>query len=135
MNDELRGIPVLVHPELGDDPAQRQNEVGLVSYTDLANDDIFINFPDGGQGLYATDALLVFKPIGQIQGFLTEVGPHLAAPNLKALTQIELLLHYGSVEQHMVAMHLTQSNPAIQPWCLETLEHKIAMEQNQNVQR
>jgi len=55
MADELKGLVVLVHPDLVNDPVNRQNQVGVISHADLMNDDIFVRF-DGEQGLYASVA-------------------------------------------------------------------------------
>ena len=65
MNDDLQGLPVLVHPELSFDPAGKQNQVGVISKADLMNDDVFVSF-DGKLALYSTDALLVLLPPEEI---------------------------------------------------------------------
>jgi ethanolamine utilization protein EutP (predicted NTPase) len=44
MTDDLKGTFVLVHPELSHDPAGKQNKIGIITQTDLPNEDVFVSF-------------------------------------------------------------------------------------------
>jgi len=125
MNEQLAGTLVLVHPELPDDPAGRQNAIGSIAHTDLLNDDVFVSFRDGVKALYAPDALLVFLPGEDIHRNLAQMGFDTAWDNIKSLTQIDLFLRYGSAERHIKAMELARDHKNIQALCLQTLENSL----------
>ena len=65
--EELIGQPVLVHPELTKDPAGKSGQVGIITGTELENDNIYVGFGRKGKGLYGTDALADLKAIGANQ--------------------------------------------------------------------
>jgi hypothetical protein len=60
-NEDLTGTLVLVHPELKDDPVNKQGQTGMLLYLDTEKDDVYVTFGKGQQALYSSDALLVFK--------------------------------------------------------------------------
>jgi len=134
MTDNLKGRPVLVHPELSYDPAGKQNQVGVISKADLMNDDVFVAF--GKEvALYSTDALLVLLPAEEIHQHLADMAYETPFAELKPLTQIDLFLRYGSPGKEMTAMQLARDNPAIRPLCLDTLQNQIINDINQNFSR
>lgn len=126
MTEDLTGTPVLVHPSLDNDPASMQGEIGLISRADLVNDDIFVGF-GGKQGLYSSDALLVLLPNEEIHQNLADMAYETSFPVLKALTQVDLFLRYGNENGAKKAMEIAQANPAIQKYCLETLEDRLSI--------
>ncbi|HZY35583.1 MAG TPA: hypothetical protein VFE53_02980 [Mucilaginibacter sp.] len=125
MTDELKGVVVLVHPDLVHDPVNRQNQVGVISHADLMNDDIFVSF-EGEQGLYASDALLTLLPAEEIHQHLADMAYETPFRELKALTQIDLFLRYGGENKERMAMEIARLNPDIQRFCLDTLAGQIA---------
>ena len=135
MNDELTGKLVLVHPGLTHDPAGRQNEIGIIVNSDLADDAILVSFQDNEYASFTSDALLVLLPAEQIHQNLADMAYETSFPDLKALTQIDLLLRYGSGDTHFKALEMARDNKKIQPFCLDTLENVIAIKQAQNPQR
>lgn len=134
MKDDLKGTPVLVHPELGYDPAGKQNHVGLITKADLMNDDIFVSFGDE-LALYSTDALLVLLPAEEIHQNLADAAYDIPFVQLKPLTQIDLFLSYGSRGKELTAMQMARDNPAIQPLCLDTLQNQIRKDIDQHLSR
>jgi hypothetical protein len=134
MTEDLKGTPVLVHPELAHDPAGKQNQIGVISHTDLVNDDVFVSF-GYETALYATDALLMLLPQLEIYQYTNEMAFELALPDLKALTQIELLLRYGTAITHETALQLARDNKNIQPFCLDTLQNQLQKDIDQNYSR
>jgi hypothetical protein len=134
MTDDLKGIPVLVHPDLRDDPAGKQNQLGVISHADLANDDVFVSF-GYETALYATDALLILIPQLEVYQHTVDMAFDLALPDLKALTQIELLMRYGTAITQQTALQLARDNTAIQPFCLDTLQNQINKNIDQNLSR
>jgi hypothetical protein len=134
MTEDLKGTPVLVHPELAHDPAGKQNQIGVISHTDLVNDDVFVSF-GYETALYATDALLMLLPQLEIYQYTNEMAFELALPDLKTLTQIELLLRYGTAITHETALQLARDNKNIQPFCLDTLQNQLQKDIDQNYSR
>jgi hypothetical protein len=134
MTEDLKGTPVLVHPELAHDPAGKQNQIGIISHTDLVNDDVFVSF-GYETALYATDALLMLLPQLEIYQYTNEMAFEFALPDLKTLTQIELLLRYGTAITHETALQLARDNKNIQPFCLDTLQNQLQKDIDQNYSR
>jgi hypothetical protein len=134
MTDDLKGTPVLVHPELSYDPAGRQNQVGIIREADLMNDDVFVSF-NGELALYPAEALFVLLPNEDIHQNLADIAYETPFSDLKPLTQIDLFLRYGSTGKELTAMHLARDNPAIQPLCLDTLQNQIIKSIDQNYSR
>jgi hypothetical protein len=134
MKDELSGKVVLVHPGLEHDPVNRQNHVGVVSHADLMQDDVFVDF-DGQQGLYASDALLVFMDIEDIHQHLADIAYETPFNELKALTQIDLFLRYGGGNRERQAMEIAHANPVIQRYCLESLNDQLYKDISKNYGR
>ncbi len=135
INEELRGTLVLVHPELAHDPAGRLNEIGIIVNSDLADDDILVSFQDNEYASFTSDALLVLLPAEQIHQNLADMAYETSFPDLKALTQIDLFLRYGSGDKHFKVLEMARENKNIQPFCLDTLENVIAIKQAQNQER
>jgi hypothetical protein len=134
MTDELKGTFVLVHPELPHDPANRQNVIGIITHSDLPNDDVFVSF-GGEPALYEPDALLVLMPMDQIHANLAELAYETTFRDLKSLTQIDLFLRYGSENKQLVALELARDNKNIQPLCLESLGEQIRRSLSQYPER
>ena len=134
MTDDLKGTPVLVHPELSYDPAGRQNQVGIIREADLMNDDVFVSF-NGELALYPAEALFVLLPNEEIHQNLADIAYETPFAELKPLTQIDLFLRYGSPGKELTAMHLARDNPAIRPLCLDTLQNQIIKSIDQNSSR
>ena len=134
MTDDLKGTPVLVHPELSYDPAGKQNQVGVISKADLMNDDVFVSF-NGELALYPAEALFVLLPNEEIHQNLADIAYETPFAELKPLTQIDLFLRYGSPGNELTAIHLARDNPAIRPLCLDTLQNQIIKSIDQNYSR
>jgi hypothetical protein len=134
MTDDLKGTPVLVHPELSYDPAGKQNQVGVISKADLMNDDVFVSF-NGELALYPAEALFVLLPNEEIHQNLADIAYETPFAELKPLTQIDLFLRYGSPGKELTAMHLARDNPAIRPLCLDTLQNQLIKSIDQNYSR
>lgn len=64
--DELVDKVVMVHPNLTQDPANRQGQTGKITNVVHENDEVFVRFDDNSVGLYSSDALLLLKPASLI---------------------------------------------------------------------
>lgn len=135
MDDGLKGIPVLVHPHLKNDPAGKQNQVGIIILADIVNDDVWVSFDDNTQGLYSTDALLALLPVNKIHQHLADNASTVALPDLKALTHIDLLLHSGSAHCQQEALKLARQNQNVQLFCLDTVHNQLDLYQRQHCKR
>jgi len=125
ITDELTGTLVLVHPELEFDPAGRRNEIGIIVNSDITNDNILVSFQDNTYDLFASDALLLLLPAEDIHRNLA--GMDIRAPweDIKALTQIDLVLRYGTGDKHFKALELARANKNVQSLCLQIMEHSL----------
>ena len=134
MTDLLKDKVVLVHPDLPHDPVNRQNHVGVIRLADLETDDIFVSFDDM-LGLYPSDALLVLRSAEEIHQNLADIAYETAFRELKALTQVDLLLRYGDLNKERMAMDIARLNPDIQRFCLEILSSQIYKDVSKNYGR
>lgn len=134
ITEELKGTFVLVHPDLSNDPVRKQNQIGIITQTDLLNDDVFVSFGDK-PALYEPAALLVLMLVDQVHQNLADLACEVAFPDLKALTQIDLFLRYGSESKQYDALELARNNKHIQPLCLESLADRIRRDISQYLER
>lgn len=125
ITDELTGTLVLIHPELEFDPTGRRNEIGIIVNSDLDNDHILVSFQDNTYDLFTSDALLLLLPDEDIHRNLAKMDHHSPWEDIKSLTQIDLVLRYGTGDKHFKALELTRDNKNVQSLCLQTLENKL----------
>jgi hypothetical protein len=135
INEELRGTLVLVHPELEYDPDGRKNEIGIIVNSDLENDNVLVSFQDNEYDLFTSDALLVLLPAEHIHQNLADLAYETSFPDLKALTQMDLFLRYGSGDTHFKALEIARDNKKIQPLCLESLTDQTRRDLSQYPER
>jgi len=128
--DDLTGTLVLVHPDLTDDPAKRQGQIGIVTGADLSNDDVFVSFGKGEQALYSTDALLVFKPAAEIYGLLMNDARNAGKEDFKALFQVNLMQQHNTSGLVRKAMDIVKDNKVVREFSMDTLEHQLKISQN-----
>jgi hypothetical protein len=125
-NDELTGTQVLVHPELPDDPMQQQGRLGIITFTDLSSDEIFVSFGKE-QGLYSSDALLVFRKPDDIYRDLLNHTREIDTKDIKDLYRIGMLLDSGRAPDQKAAMEMAAGNPAIHSYTFMTLQEKLGL--------
>ena len=125
INNELTGTLVLVHPELEFDPAGKRNEIGIVVNADLDTDSVLVGFQDNTRGLFTSDALLVLLPGEDIHRNLAQTDHHDPWENIRSLTQIDLVLRYGTGDKHFKALELARDNQDVHSVCLETLANSL----------
>jgi hypothetical protein len=108
--EELTGHLVMVHPNLKNDPVQRQGEIGIITSADLAKDEVYVGFGNNSLGLYSTDALLMLKHPSVIYGDILTHIKELDIPDFKMLMEITLLQEKNSVNYLRDAMELAATN-------------------------
>jgi hypothetical protein len=127
INDELTGTLVLVHPELEYDPDGRQNEIGIIVNSDLANDTILVSFQDNEYDLFTSDALLLLLPDDDIRWNLINMRREAGSPDINSLAQVDHVLKNGIGDKRFMALEIARDNKGIQPLCLQTLEESLEL--------
>ncbi|TSJ44397.1 hypothetical protein FO440_09520 [Mucilaginibacter corticis] len=128
--DELTGTSVLVHPELTDDPAQKQGQVGMITGADLETDDVYVSFGRGENARYSTNALLVFKPADKIYELLMNDARQANYDDFKALFQVNLMQQHGLTPLVRKAMEFVKDNKIVREFAMDTIESQLKLEQN-----
>nr|WP_294791032.1 hypothetical protein [uncultured Mucilaginibacter sp.] len=130
--DELTGMLVLVHPELSNDPANKQGKVGMITGAELDHDDVYVSFGKGEQALYSTDALLVFKPENDLYTTIMTKGKDAGPDVFKKLFQVNLMQQHGITPLVRKAMQLVSDDKVARDFSMDTLENQL---ENQLTQR
>ncbi|WDF77037.1 hypothetical protein PQ469_24445 [Mucilaginibacter sp. KACC 22773] len=120
---------LLVHPELKDDPVNKQGQIGIITAAILNTDEFFVGFDDKEVGLYSADALLTFKEPGEIYDFMHKNALTLSVDTFKDLKSIALLLDYGTKQHQRTALEMVQKDPELLTAALITLEKSLGLDQ------
>ena len=114
--DNLSGAIVLVNPKLQNDPSNRQGQVGVIEFSDLKADEMYVGFDaESPYSLYSMDALLILKPLPQIQQDLSNSSmlTNLDHIDRLVLKRVENLLLDGGSRDDLIEVVKT-NNAAIQ---------------------
>ena len=111
--EDLIGRPVLVHPELITDPANRQGQLGTVSHVSYDNEIIEVSFADKHRSLYTTDTLLVLKPHSELFRDMMDALRDMDAQDFKILLSISMILENGTPRQQHEALGMALINEQI----------------------
>jgi len=135
--DNLTGHLVLVHPNLTKDPVHHQGEVGIITSTDLAKDEIYVGFGTNQLGLYAAHALLVLKPHQELYEDILVNIKKMDTPDFKTLMEITILQERNSVNFLRDAMELAMTNERTLSYSTISLQDKLdlAREESQTQQQ
>lgn len=133
MNNEedLTGTLVLVHPELQEDPVNKQGQIGMLLYANTDKDDMYVTFGKGEQALYSSSALLIPKRSKDIFADLMENSKKIPVADFKTLFQVSNLLDLGTSLKAKEAMQLIAANPSVIPRATITLEERLGLETSQ----
>ena len=124
-NDKLRGVFVLVRPDLECDPLDKRNHVGVICEADLDFDNIYVDFKYN-VGLFSAEGLLSFLPGDKIYDNLAGLSAAIKPADFLALGRVDALVCFGDVADKIKAMAIASDYPAIQPLCVETLQNQIS---------
>jgi hypothetical protein len=119
-NEDLIGTLALVHPDLANDPARKQGEVGVITYVGKENHEIYMSFPGNGEGIYNGNALLRLQDKNKILETLVNEGDNMELDDFKALYKITMLLDRNTSTGILSALEIARDNPNI--W-IKTLEN------------
>ena len=129
-SDDLTGTLVLVHPDLPEDPVNKQGQMGMIMFAEPEKDDIYVTFGKNERALYSSDALLVFKKTADIYKEIMTNTKDIPVPDMKALYRIGTLLENGTSKGAKEAMQLALENPGVHSRAMETLQSKLGLEVN-----
>jgi len=108
--ENLIGKPVVVHPMLNKDPADRQGHQGTISHVSYDREVIEVSFADASRSLYATDALLVLKPHNELYRDMMGALRQMEAQDFKTLLRISMILENGTPRQQHDALAMAMAN-------------------------
>jgi len=118
-NEDLIGTLALVHPDLANDPARKQGEVGVITYVGKENHEIYMSFPGNGEGIYNGNALLRLQDKNKILETLVNEGDNMELDDFKALYKITMLLDRNTSTGILSALEIARDNPNIWSKTLE----------------
>lgn len=124
---ELIGKPVVVHPLLPTDPADRQGYLGTISHVSYDNEIVEVSFEDGEKSLYLTDALLVLKSNRELSRDLMDGYQQIGASELKILIDINTILENGTLSQQHEAFQMALSNEQILQLATVSLKSRLEL--------
>ena len=124
---DLIDKPVLVHPNLTTDPADRQGQLGTVSHVSYDNEVIEVSFADGHKSLYATDALLVLKPHSELFREMMDALKQMGPQDFKTLLRISMILENGTPRQQYEALDLALVNEEVLRFATTNLSSRLEL--------
>ena len=134
-NEILLPQLLLVHPDLKDDPVQKQGEIGFITAAILNTDEFYVGFDDHQVGFYSADALLTFKEPGDIYDFLHQNALTLSVDDFKDLKNIALLLDHGTERHIRTAMEMVKKNGSIHDAVTIGLDRFLGIDQARGMKR
>jgi len=126
---------LLVHPDLKDDPVNKQGEIGFITAAILNTDEFYVGFDDHEVGFYSADALLTFKEPGDIYDFMHQNALTLSVDDFKDLKNIALLLDHGTEKHIRTAMELVKKNGGIHKAVTIGLDQLLGVDQSRGMKR
>ncbi|QEM06232.1 hypothetical protein DIU31_022925 [Mucilaginibacter rubeus] len=126
---------LLVHPDLKDDPANKQGEIGFITAAILDTDEFYVGFDDHEVGFYSASALLTFKEPGEIYDLLHQKALTLSVDDFKDLKNIALLLDHGTEKHVRTAMELVKKNGGIHDAVTIGLDQFLGIDQTRGLKR
>ena len=134
-HDELSGTFVLVHPDLINDPADKKNQIGIISTAELENDNVVVSFGKLGQSLFSADALLVLRNPSAIHFDTMKDRFQLETPDFKELLRVGLLANSSLTKDRRHAMEIARNNPTVLAYSMATLEEELGLRQDCSLER
>jgi hypothetical protein len=120
MNQEnLIGTLAMVHPKLHLDPARKEGEVGVIIYVSKAEHNIYMRFPNGGEGVYQGDEVLRLKDKNKVLDTLVNEGDSMGIEDFKDLYKVSLLQDRATSTDILSALEIARDNPRIWDKTLE----------------
>ena len=124
MEEEYICTYALVHPDLSDDPAQKQGQIGIITYTEPEQDNIYVSFGKGQPALYASDALLVLQNHRSIHANAIANLRELSTDDYQTLLKISIAQQSNEPSQLKYALKMAATNPVTRQHSLINLNQK-----------
>ena len=118
-NQNLIGSLALVHPELENDPARKQGQIGVIMYVGKETHEIYMSFPGTGEGIYHGDAVMRLKDKHEVLGSLVNEGDQMNVEDFKDLYKVTILQDRGTTTGTLSALEIARDNPNIWEKTLE----------------
>jgi hypothetical protein len=133
-HNNLHGTLAVVRPDLENDPVRQQGEIGIITYVDM-NNEVYVIFDNGKEGIYQGEALLQFKTQDEVKASSVDNAREMALKDYKDVFKIGLLLDLGRSTDLMKALEIARDNPAIWRDVFVTVGERIDQRQKQLVGR
>lgn len=133
--DELSGTLVLVHPQLLNDPAEKKNQIGLITSAEIENDNVIVSFGNQGQALFSADALLVLKKPGSIHFDTMQDHLKMNSQDFKDLLNVGMLANSNLTKDHRQAIEISRDNPVVLKYSMASLEEELGLKRDYSVGR
>ena len=131
----LHGTLAVVRPDLENDPIRQQGEIGIITYVDEVNNEVYVIFDHGKEGTYQGEALLQFKTPDEVAASPVDNAREMELRDYKDVYKIGSLLGLGRSEDLMTAMEIARDNPNIWKDVFVTVGDRIEQCQKQLVGR
>jgi hypothetical protein len=132
---ELIGTLVLVHPNLTNDPADRKNQIGIISSVDLENDEIEVSFGFDGQSSFSTDALLVMRSSDEIEHDAANDVTLLPFYDYQDILDILMFMDSPLMVYRRHTIELSSKCPEVLEYTMHSLECELGLKRNKNLSR
>lgn len=112
---------VLIHPDLSNDPINKQGEIGVIVAAQPQSDEFYVGFDDNQVGFYAANALLMINDTAMLYQYMDEHHHSMSDSDLKAMINVTLLQKYGSPQHQKQALKMVLQYPEIRDKALVSL--------------
>ncbi|UOE47815.1 hypothetical protein MTO98_25735 [Mucilaginibacter sp. SMC90] len=129
MNNELLGTLALVRPDMENDPAHKQGSIGIITYVDPTEDQVYLSFKGGEEARYPAAELLRLKDREKLFPDLMKNAAQLDVNDFKDLYKISSLQDMGRGEDLWQALEIARDNPNIWEGGLEALDAGLSKRQ------
>jgi len=126
MNNELLGTLALVRPDLEHDPVGRKGNIGVITYVDSLEEQVYLSFESGGEARFPAAELMRLKDRGKLFPGLMKNATSLDLNDFKALFKISNLQDMGRGQDNWLALEIARDNPGVWEGSLEPLSESIS---------
>ena len=133
-HNELHGTLALVRPDLENDPARQQGEVGVLTYIDNS-EKVYMSFPKGGEGIYEPADLFQLKEEDFFTAVKNDNSGTIGLKDYKDIFKIDLLQKMGRSTDTLRALEIAGTNPAIWDKVLDSVDSKISQNHSYSMTR
>lgn len=130
IDDEYAGTVVLVHPNLQNDPQRRKKQVGVITQTDLAQDNWQVRFSDGADAWFAADALLVLGDTEEARQYAEYDSGQLFREDYSDIMEACMPAELPAPHGHWLAVELAQQSEMVREYLMHSLTDQLGLQQH-----